>query len=76
MQTVIPMIDGGTEGFKGNARVLYPRLTACVDCTLNLFPPQVLVAYNTIQYLIRLIFQCVQSPIRPACRNTASNMLK
>ena len=39
--TVIPMIDGGTEGFKGNARIIYPRMTACIDCTLDLYPPQV-----------------------------------
>ncbi|KHJ88566.1 ThiF family protein [Oesophagostomum dentatum] len=39
--TVIPLIDGGTEGFKGNARVIYPKMSACIDCTLDLFPPQV-----------------------------------
>lgn len=37
----IPMVDGGTEGFKGNARVIVPGLTACIDCTLDLYPPQV-----------------------------------
>lgn len=39
--TVIPMVDGGTEGFKGNARVILPGITACIDCTLDLYPPQV-----------------------------------
>ena len=33
-----------TAGFKGNARVILPGLTACIDCTLDLYPPQVRLA--------------------------------
>jgi len=40
--TMIPLVDGGTEGLKGNARVIMPGMTACVDCTLGLYPPQVI----------------------------------
>jgi ubiquitin-activating enzyme E1 C len=41
MQSLIPIVDGGSEGFKGNARVIIPTMTPCIDCTLDLYPPQV-----------------------------------
>ena len=39
--SVIPIVDGGTEGFKGHARVIFPGMSACMDCTMDLYPPQV-----------------------------------
>ena len=49
--SVVPMVDGGTEGFKGNARVIYPGMTACVECTLDLYPPQVSQYFHLFCYV-------------------------
>jgi len=59
VSTVIPLIDGGTEGFKGHVKVIVPKLGPCFDCLLPLFPPQLTFAMCTLQSTPRLPEHCI-----------------
>lgn len=58
--SVIPLIDGGTEGLKGNARIILPGLTACIECNLDLYPTPVAYPLCTIANKPRLPEHCIE----------------
>jgi len=57
--TIIPMIDAGTEGFEGQVTVIYPGNTACIECNVQLFVKTDTVAVCTLAGKPRKPEHCV-----------------
>ncbi|CAJ2501228.1 Uu.00g040810.m01.CDS01 [Anthostomella pinea] len=55
-----PLIDGGTEGFKGQTRVIFPTLTPCIECQLDLYTPRAAVPLCTLATIPRQPEHCIE----------------
>lgn len=55
-----PLIDGGTEGFKGQSRVIIPTVTSCIECQLDMHAPRAAVPLCTLATIPRQPEHCIE----------------
>ncbi|KAL9618791.1 MAG: hypothetical protein Q9160_006514 [Pyrenula sp. 1 TL-2023] len=59
-EAVKPLIDGGTEGFKGQARVIIPTISSCIECQLSMHAPRRAVPLCTLATIPRQPQHCIE----------------
>jgi len=57
--SVVFLVDGGTEGFNGQARVFVPHVTSCFECSINSMAPARGYPVCTIKNVPRLPEHCI-----------------
>lgn len=59
-ESLKPLIDGGTEGFKGQARVILPTISSCIECQLSMHAPRAAVPLCTLATIPRQPQHCIE----------------
>ncbi|KAI5815447.1 NEDD8 activating enzyme [Pyronema omphalodes] len=56
----VPLIDGGTEGFKGQSRIILPTISSCYECSLDMLTPPTKVPMCTLASIPRQPAHCIE----------------
>ncbi|KAI9710298.1 MAG: hypothetical protein M1820_002792 [Bogoriella megaspora] len=59
-ESLKPIVDGGTEGFKGQARVILPTMSSCFECQLDMHAPRAAVPLCTLATIPRQPQHCIE----------------
>ncbi|KAG0682090.1 hypothetical protein C6P42_003441 [Pichia californica] len=57
---IIPIIDGGTEGFQGSVKLIIPTYSACFECYMPLIPEKITYPLCTLASTPRLPEHCIE----------------
>ncbi|ONH68975.1 NEDD8-activating enzyme E1 catalytic subunit [Cyberlindnera fabianii] len=60
VESVKPLIDGGTEGFRGQCKVIMPTFGACYECSIDTISGQTTYPMCTITNNPRLPEHCIE----------------
>ncbi|KAG8798197.1 hypothetical protein FRC19_001775 [Serendipita sp. 401] len=59
-ESLKPLIDGGTEGFRGQSRVILPTISSCYECSLDMLNKPTVFPICTIANTPRLPEHCIE----------------
>ncbi|KAG4306286.1 hypothetical protein PORY_000274 [Pneumocystis oryctolagi] len=59
-ESIKPFIDGGTEGFRGQVRVIFPTISSCYECSLDTHVRNTTYPICTIVNTPRLPEHCIE----------------